>query len=380
MSDSIAAIRLFTRLERWAPTFPPPNIPGIKRAWNATPNDIVDAADSDTEWSSEGGGNLALEDFRQNWDPDTELVVCSTLPPYAVDPRAQSDNSWLSASAPMFQSASQLLPPASLSTLAPAESPLPASTEIISPPPSPNSAPPILDSEDEREVRHYQEMLHGETGASTCLRTLLSVGTQDAESTQSVAQIVHRLTATSDDLRARFRTEALGMFTLYWREEGAWVQEMHAFSPYILSRGVNIAGFMGSLYRVGLLSGLDAHRCLDALLCTGLHFLKLLAAHALFVQCGDRICAATSAAQTALLKERISARHPDGRFVWGPDEESHVVVLDLLDNIDRWVATQKMKRVVVSPGDTPQNSPQGSAGSSPTFSSVSVMTPRSEPM
>lgn len=92
---------------------------------------------------------------------------------------------------------------------------------------------------------------------------------------------------------------------------------------------MNIAGFMGSLYRVGILSGEDAHGCLDGLLGTGLHLLKLLAAHALFVQCGERICAGESGVQTALLRERISARDSSGsgRFVWGPNEESHVLVL-----------------------------------------------------
>jgi hypothetical protein len=90
---------------------------------------------------------------------------------------------------------------------------------------------------------------------------------------------------------------------------------------------VNIAGFLGSFYRVGILSGRDVHRCLDALLNKGVHFLKLLAAHALFVQCGDRICAGDSGAQTALLRQRISERSPGGRFVWGQNDEGHVLVL-----------------------------------------------------
>lgn len=83
---------------------------------------------------------------------------------------------------------------------------------------------------------------------------------------------------------------------------------------------------MGSLYRYGLISGGDAHRCLDLLLSTGLHFMKLQAAHALFVHCGQRICAGESGPDTALVITRLSARGPDGAFVWGPHAESHALL------------------------------------------------------
>jgi hypothetical protein len=46
----------------------------------------------------------------------------------------------------------------------------------------------------------------------------------------------------------------------------------------------------------------------------GLHFLKLLAAHALFRLCGERICSGTDGIRTGMLKDLISAHnHQTGR-------------------------------------------------------------------
>ncbi|KAJ7681347.1 hypothetical protein B0H17DRAFT_1205878 [Mycena rosella] len=393
MSDSLAAIRLFSRFEGCTLAFPPPNGPGIKRAWNSTPNNILATSDEELHSSSGEGDDiprlattLLPEDSSQISDlaPTANVVRgnASSVDASVIPRRAQSIS--LNASAPVFHSLSHPVFQPTLPSVAPACA-VPSSRDERSPPPSPRCAPAILNSKGEREFRHYQKMLDSEIGVSTCLRALLGYGVQRAGSAQPAAQLAHRLIAgRTDDLRARIRSEALGMFNLYWREDGAWQHEIHEISPYILSRGVNIAGFMGSLHRVGILSGRDAHRCLDSLLWTGLHFLRLLAAHALFVQCGDRICAGDSGVQTAILKERISARRPDGRFVRGAHDEGYVLILDLLDNIDRWFAAQEMKSLRaedpsrIIPGTTPHNTPEGSAGSSPTLSSVTVMTPRTQ--
>ncbi|KAJ7136879.1 hypothetical protein C8R44DRAFT_948597 [Mycena epipterygia] len=372
-SSALATIRLFSRFARWAPQFPSRNDPVIKRAWTATPNAIVAkpvlSSDDATSPPSDGSAHtetLAPKSLAEI-DSNPELVILLEAIPASQTPSRISQVAVTTVS----------------------------STTAPSPPPSPRCAPTILDSEGEREFRYYRKMLQTANGVSTCLRSLLGLGVKDAASAQPIARLTHRLSANrADALRARIRSEALGMFSSYWRQDGAWRQELHKFSPYILSRGVNIAGFMGSLYRVGILSGADAHECLDGLLGTGLHFLKLLAAHALFVQCGKRICAGESGVRTAVLRERISARDLNGSgcFVWGPNEESNVLVLDLLDNIDRWFAAQTMKRIraehpgIILPGTTPRNTPEGSVGSntpdgsvgsSPTVSSVTVITPRS---
>jgi hypothetical protein len=95
-----------------------------------------------------------------------------------------------------------------------------------------------------------------------------------------------------------------------------------------MSRGVNIAALIGSLFCVGILSGKDAHRCMDTLVGTGPHFMKLLAAHAMFVNSGDRICSGKDGIRTGRLRTRLGQRNPQtGYLLWGPNEESHVLVL-----------------------------------------------------
>lgn len=110
------------------------------------------------------------------------------------------------------------------------------------------------------------------------------------------------------------------------QDNGPWRTERNAESEYLTSRGVNIAGFMGSLYLNNLIAGNDAHRCLDTLLCGRPHFLKLQALHALIVHCGARICAGKTGEYTAVLRGRLETRGADGRYLWGPHEESHVLL------------------------------------------------------
>ncbi|KAJ7090850.1 hypothetical protein B0H15DRAFT_837084 [Mycena belliarum] len=378
-SDSLAAIRLFCQLESWNPKVPPPSDRGINHAWNATPNAIV--TDS---------GLLADEDDDAPAKPRARTKVVAAIVPdkpgstSVPEPPSPSKTSVSNADPDSVRRDTSRL----LYEVVDRETPRPPGPRATyankSPPPSPKSAPTILDSEGESKFRFYHAMLETEAGVANCLRSLIGFGIYQAD-VQFVAQLVHRLTFNrSDNLRVRFRIEALNVFRSYWRQDGPWWQEVPVFNPYVSSHGVNIAAFMGSLYRVGLLNSNEVHRFLDVLLCTDLHYVKLLAAHALFIQCGDRICAGTSASRTEMLKKRISERRPDGRFVWGPNEESHVLILDLLDHMERWFAIQAVKRLraeqpdIVCPGDTPRNTPDRSGRTTPTQSKASPVatTPR----
>ncbi|KAJ7291788.1 hypothetical protein C8J57DRAFT_1273953 [Mycena rebaudengoi] len=121
---------------------------------------------------------------------------------------------------------------------------------------------------------------------------------------------------------------------------------------------------------------------MDTLVGTGPHFTKLLAAHAMFVNSGDRICSGKDGIRTGRLRTRLGQRNPQtGYLLWGPNEESHVLVLDFFENIDGWLATQTMKCVRGEPSARfytskyPQSTPAASVGTSRSYSTA-LMTPR----
>ncbi|KAJ6541047.1 hypothetical protein DFH09DRAFT_1368397 [Mycena vulgaris] len=202
----------------------------------------------------------------------------------------------------------------------------------------------------ERAYKAYRERLRREPDVTKPIHCILETGVGSYELTQHIAILANRLSAHApcgpEEFRARLRAEALGMFSSYWSgNDGPWRSERIVACQYLQSRGINIAAFMGSLFRYGLISHGDVHHCLDILLSTGLSFMKLQAAHAAFVHCGERICAGDAGLSTALVRTRLVARGPDGRFVWGPHDESHALLEDLLDNLDRWFASQDMSRI-----------------------------------
>ncbi|KAJ7112030.1 hypothetical protein C8R43DRAFT_1242837 [Mycena crocata] len=435
---SLAAIRLAHQLEKSRKKFPPKDDPLVNRAWKATPNSILarrePAVDAAADASSRSGGDgtrgqdlnedsaedralprivrFALNAAAPVFQPMANKIQTSTIhaeKPQHVNPRTSPP-----PAQPLDETEFLPILPHSVDHFSPPSPPpathFPPTLHPLSqhrlvleadfhphiphcgppsPPPSPRSAPAILDSDGEEEFRYYQGLIRADGWVpAACVRTLLAAGINAVGSAQPTAQLAHRLTANCSDLRARIRTEALGLFNSYWSEDGAWRQEVFGFNPYISSRGVNIAGFMGSLYRVGILSGRDAHECLTALLSTALH-LRLLAAHALFVQCGDRICAGDSGIRTVMIRDRLSARTPQGLLVWGPIAESYALVCDWLENIDRWLATQTMKHILAvhdgtpAPPPTPAGSPTCSSSLSDmslssSVSSFCLMTPRTE--
>ncbi|KAJ6616692.1 hypothetical protein B0H10DRAFT_2219350 [Mycena sp. CBHHK59/15] len=216
-------------------------------------------------------------------------------------------------------------------------------------PPSPVFVPPIqYNSESEKAYRHYRQLLRKDphNGASTVVRSLLSEGVRDTQSGQIIAALAHHLTSGDDALGVRLRSESLGMFNTYWQNSGPWQRDPCVDSHvYHNTRGVNIAAFLGSLYAVGMLSASDVHQSLDALFEAGPNCYKFFAAHALFVQCGDRICSGNDAVRTVRLRERLQVRDPDRAFTWGRRRErTRALLVDWLDLIDSWLARQEKTR------------------------------------
>ncbi|KAJ7907559.1 hypothetical protein B0H13DRAFT_2662352 [Mycena leptocephala] len=221
-----------------------------------------------------------------------------------------------------------------------------------SPPPTarPTAARVFSDvSHGEHAYKSYREKLR--TDVSRTITDLLNAGVASCENTQNIAMLAARLSAHApcgpEEFKAHIRTEALIMFTAYWQSDaGPWRAERNPVCEYLTSRGINIAAFMGSLFRYDLLSGRDVHHCLNTLLSGVRNFMKLQAVHALVVHCGMAICGGDIRAATEGFCRRLQARGPDGLFVWGQHDESHALLEDLLDNLDRWFASHEMAQII----------------------------------
>ncbi|KAJ7493827.1 hypothetical protein FB451DRAFT_1491253 [Mycena latifolia] len=229
------------------------------------------------------------------------------------------------------------------------KSPAPALRRSPLPPISPIPVFPHVDP-GERAYRAYRERLRREPDLTAPIQCILETGVGSYELTQHIAILANRLSAHAlcgpAEFRARLRAEALGMFQSYWRgDNGPWCSERSVPSQYLMSRGINIAAFMGSLFRFELISGSDMHACLETLLSTGAGFFKLQAVHAAFVHCGERICVGDTGRATALVRSHLTARGPNGQFLWGPHDESHVLLQDLLESLDRWSASEEVSQI-----------------------------------
>ncbi|KAJ7192165.1 hypothetical protein GGX14DRAFT_701434 [Mycena pura] len=161
----------------------------------------------------------------------------------------------------------------------------------------------------------------------------------------SASRLAPHAPCGKDAFLARLRSEGLAMFNAYWKPDGPWRYESRGVCDYLTSRGVNIAAFVGSLFRVGVLHAGDAHYCANVLLRAGPSFVKLLAVHALVVHSGPTLCASSARARAAASFNVVRAKGADGRFVWGPHEESHVLLLDLIGTLDSWFASDDMRMI-----------------------------------
>jgi len=103
---------------------------------------------------------------------------------------------------------------------------------------------------------------------------------------------------------------------------------------------VNIAGLLGSLFAIGVITADDVHRSLDLLVNDAVHFDRLCAMHALVVHANDKLCKAKSARSLVRFREKLSVRSPrTGQFMWGEDGPSCFLITDIVSTLDKWFAT-----------------------------------------
>ncbi|KAJ7696925.1 hypothetical protein B0H17DRAFT_1197668 [Mycena rosella] len=222
------------------------------------------------------------------------------------------------------------------------------------PSPGPSLTPiPVHHEPGEVAYRAYRDLLSREPDVTGPINCILETGVSGYDLTQHMVVLASRLSAHAPcgpgQFKALLRVAALEMFHSYWgSSDGPWRTEPVVTHQYLVSRGINIAGLMGSLLRYAVISGSDVHICLDVLLSTGPIFLKLQAAHAAVMRCGERICAGDMDRTTALVRRRLNERGPDGRLLWGPHDPSHVLLLDLLNDLDRWSEGETVSQI--SPG------------------------------
>ncbi|KAJ7452743.1 hypothetical protein B0H11DRAFT_2327216 [Mycena galericulata] len=221
-----------------------------------------------------------------------------------------------------------------------------SSATSATPAPSPIPVFPNVEPE-EYAYRFYRATLRTATDVSAAITDIVAAGVLSYEKTQHMAIFADRLSAHApcgaQQFKGLLRDVALGMFYSYWHGESAsWRSEPPLPHQYITSKGANVTAFIGSLYRYQLISGNDVHHCLDVLLCTERHLLKLQAVHALLYHCGKRICAGEDGAQAIVVRTRLASCGPEGYSVWGPDPVSHALLIDLLENLDRWLAMSQI--------------------------------------
>jgi hypothetical protein len=92
-------------------------------------------------------------------------------------------------------------------------------------------------------------------------------------------------------------------------------------------RGVNKAGFMGSLFNARVATAEDIALCLSLLLEGDKHFDRLCAMHAILVQANDKLCKSRNLPALMRLKENITAKDPEsGKYVWATTPHSDAIL------------------------------------------------------
>ncbi|KAJ6485473.1 hypothetical protein C8R47DRAFT_1321276 [Mycena vitilis] len=290
---------------------------------------------------------------------DTSATLNVNAPEFRPS-RPSSTRSVSSSSTPSIHSSSASIRSSSTSMSSSSTSATSAAMSVscsgdMCPPPT---ARPAVTSTPVAEVdsayKHYREKLHRTADVSPIVVELLEAAIGHYKYTHDAVHLATRVSpyafCGAEEFDARMRTQGLGVFVAYWTDNGPWREERNSVAEYLNSRGVNIAGLIGSLYRYDFVSGHDVHWCIAILLTGRSHFRKLQAVHAMIVHCGNRVCAGKTGADTAILRARLSERHPDGRFVWACDEhdESHTLVVNLLETIDGWFASEEMAQIIAN--------------------------------
>ncbi|KIJ64687.1 hypothetical protein HYDPIDRAFT_89578, partial [Hydnomerulius pinastri MD-312] len=149
-------------------------------------------------------------------------------------------------------------------------------------------------------------------------------------------------------LEKAIRVSAMEMFRQHWKPDGDWIAVASTSSQHsaLTLRGVNKAGFMGSLYNAKVATAEDIALCLFLLTEGEKHFDRLCAMHAILVQSNDKLCKNRNLPALMQFKEIITSKDPESdEYVWALTSHSQAILKDILETIEGWVATQTLKRV-----------------------------------
>ncbi|KAF9238051.1 hypothetical protein BU15DRAFT_48080 [Melanogaster broomeanus] len=310
--QQLLADDLQVRARRMMECFTGPSLPlpsdEINAAWHLLPNGTIDILP------------LSLK---------TGMIILRAPPPTPTDPGFEmDDSSTLSESTSRSHDGSLLVIPSSRQ-----ESPTP--------------------------LRKFQEMVDSGTaeyrarGMDPFVESLVISGVDTIQSASLVSSSAHaiikKVTRSSymegKRLEKAIRVSAMEMFRQHWKP---WVEVSSTsmkHSPLTL-RGVNKAGFMGSLFDAKVATAEDIALCLSLLLEGDKHFDRLCAMHAVLTQANDKLCKNRNLPALMNFKENLTIKDPEsGEYVWATSQHSSAILKDILATIEGWIATQTLKRV-----------------------------------
>ncbi|KAF9457894.1 hypothetical protein BDZ94DRAFT_161557 [Collybia nuda] len=214
---------------------------------------------------------------------------------------------------------------------------------------------PVLNITMHRQVRDGVDIFH-RNGLHFLIGVLINFGTVDYPSAGPAATIsrliIKRLRSRNEqqarDLENFLRYETVRLFKDYWMPTGEWrVDKVRVLrSPYLTLKGINLAGLLGSLFRVDILRGDDVHLCLNHVAANAVEFHPLCAIHALVTHCGKKLCRRTLLPGTNRFWALMSTTsRQTGQFIWAYDDMSFELLMDVLGTLDRWLATQTLKQI-----------------------------------
>ncbi|KAH7883028.1 hypothetical protein F5I97DRAFT_1816109 [Phlebopus sp. FC_14] len=191
-------------------------------------------------------------------------------------------------------------------------------------------------------------------GAGPLVETLIIAGVETIQSaiwvSMSANAIVKKVTKSSGtegkNLEKAVRVAAMEMFRQHWQPVN-WFAVCSTSSQHsaMTLRGVNKAGFMGSLFTARVATAEDIALCLSLLLEGEKHFDRLCAMHAVLVQANDKLCKNRNLAALMHFKETVTSKDELGEYLWAQTAHARTILKDILDTIEGWVATQTLKRV-----------------------------------
>ncbi|KAH7910394.1 hypothetical protein BJ138DRAFT_1126911 [Hygrophoropsis aurantiaca] len=214
---------------------------------------------------------------------------------------------------------------------------------------------PVFTPSFQRMVADGVEMFRTQ-GATALIKSLLQSGVEDYRSASPVAWIAQGIIkemircdqTTGKNLERALRAAAMQMFRQHWKYDGDWALVASTLTEepsFMTLRGINIAGFLGSMFSARIGTAEDVALCLSLLLEGSPHFDRLCAMHALLVQANDKLCKNRNRHSILRFREAITLKDKvTGTYLWAPSEHAHFLLQDMLATIDGWIATQTIKR------------------------------------